>query len=218
MSGFYPDGLTESAIDRLLAEMDASAVPVKRPTSPFATTTDTRRLRREANRTLGRVARLPLALVTVADGRAAWCRPAWCVCRGTASTGQERCATASRPSDSGRPHPGWPPADSCAPAVCARVGVSGWPSSGGVAARDGPRSTSSSRPHRPRARQQPSSSRCARRSGCCARAASAAWSPTTACRGSTAAAAGRVTSRVLRRSPDGAVQERADPPPRPHPV
>ncbi|MDQ3405250.1 MAG: hypothetical protein M3548_17970 [Actinomycetota bacterium] len=54
---YYSDGLTESAIDGLLAELDAVAVavPVRRSTSPFADqVADERRERRERNRQMAR--------------------------------------------------------------------------------------------------------------------------------------------------------------------
>jgi hypothetical protein len=66
----FPDGLTESLIDALIAESYAAVQPVRRP-SPFALPEDTRRERRETNRTLAKVARLPLPRVPLADERAA---------------------------------------------------------------------------------------------------------------------------------------------------
>jgi hypothetical protein len=67
----FPDGLTESVIDALIAESYAAVQPVRRPTSPFALPEDTRRERRETSRTLAKVARLPLPLAPVPNERAA---------------------------------------------------------------------------------------------------------------------------------------------------
>ncbi|GGS61349.1 hypothetical protein [Actinokineospora fastidiosa] len=54
----YPDGLTEEVIDRLLAEVDASVKPVRRPTSPFALRPlDLRRERRQVTRNAVRIVR-----------------------------------------------------------------------------------------------------------------------------------------------------------------
>ena len=48
---YFPDGLTEAAIDALLAELDATTTAARRPTTPFADqVADERRLRRMRRR------------------------------------------------------------------------------------------------------------------------------------------------------------------------
>lgn len=70
--GHYPDGLTEEAIERLMAEVFAQVEPVRRPTSPFASAEDARRSRRLVNHRMARVLPLLTQLPRpVSDGRAA---------------------------------------------------------------------------------------------------------------------------------------------------
>jgi hypothetical protein len=69
----HPDGLTESDVDLMEAEVFTSVTPIRRPTSPFAMyELDVRRERREYNRTLGaQVRALPVSRPALVWGEAA---------------------------------------------------------------------------------------------------------------------------------------------------
>lgn len=55
----YPDGLTQTALDALMAEVFSQVIPVVRPMPPFADReAELRRERRRANRAMARAARM----------------------------------------------------------------------------------------------------------------------------------------------------------------
>lgn len=70
---YFPDGLSEDVIDRLLAEVDTQVEPVRRPTCGFAwCEVDQRRERRERRRAAAQLVRvLPFQTPPVVESEAA---------------------------------------------------------------------------------------------------------------------------------------------------